>query len=72
MRTGQWSVEHCLQHWGSLYKSDIIVRFVRTNRELAPHLKAVLSVETKNLLSTFLAAPVIAYKIRQWHGSPSF
>ena len=51
---------------GSLHKSGIIVRFARTNGELTSHLKAVPSVETKNLLLTFLARnyPLIIY-VRQ-------
>ena len=60
-----------LRNWhhafmGSLHKSDIIVRFARTNGELTSHLKAVPSVETKNLLSTFLAInyPLIIF-VRQ-------
>ena len=45
-------------HLGSLHKSDIIVRFARINGELAPHLKVVPSVETKNLLSTTCQRPL--------------
>ena len=38
---------------GSLHKSDIIVRFARTNGELTSHLKAVPSVETTSVPKDF-------------------